>query len=55
MKIGDLVIDKRGDIGIVTYDYRQSKLPQPHVLVQWCNGVSNSIHIRNLEVLDENR
>ena len=55
MKIGDLVIDKRGDIGIITYDYRQSKLPQPHVWVHWRNGVSNSIHIRNLEVINGSR
>ena len=55
MKVGDLVIDKRGDIGIITYDYRQSKSPQPHVSVHWRNGVTNSIHIRNLEVISESR
>ena len=55
MQVGDLVKDKRGDVGIITYDYRQSKSPQPHVLVYWSNGVTNPQHIHHLEVINEDR
>jgi len=52
MKVGDLIKDKRGRMGIVTHDYRlSSRPPQPHVWVHWCNGASNSVHIRHLEVV----
>lgn len=58
MQVGDLVRDKRGDIGIIIFDYRQGfdrygtkQYPQPHVWVHWCCGVSNTTHIRHLETV----
>lgn len=58
IKIGSLVKDKRGNIGIVTNDlphsvYNRSR--QSHVRVHWTHlGLGTeelSIHIRNLEVI----
>jgi len=52
MKVGDLIKDKRDKVGIITHDYRlHPDRPQPHVWVEWCNGASNSVHIRHLELV----
>ena len=58
MQIGDLVKDSRGNVGIITFDWRQGftmqgrkQEPQPHVWVHWCDGGANSVHIRHLEAI----
>ena len=52
MKIGNLVRDAYGSVGvIIKYSERSNK----HVWVQWCAGDRCTVHVRNLEVLDERR
>mgnify|MGYP003133434753 FL=1 len=52
MKIGNLVRDAYGSLGIII---KYSKVSSRHVWVQWCAGDSCTVHIRNLEVIDERR
>ncbi len=52
MKIGNLVRDAYGSLGIITKYSERNRL---HVWVQWCAGDSCTVHIRNLEVIDEGR
>jgi|9_EtaG_2_1085328.scaffolds.fasta_scaffold121504_2 hypothetical protein len=52
MKIGNLVRNAYGNLGIITKYSERSRF---HVWVQWCAGDHHTIHVRNLEVLDEGR
>ena len=52
MKIGNLVRNDYGSLGIII---KYSKVSSWHVWVQWCAGDFGTVHIRNLEVLDERR
>jgi len=49
MKIGDLVKDKRGNIGIITK--RRSDKWHNHVWVAFCYGSYHTVHKKHLEVV----
>ena len=48
MKVGDLVKNAYGNIGIIT---KRSERSNRHVWVQWCVGNHHTVHVRNLEVV----
>ena len=52
MKVGDLVNDKHGNMGIIT---KQMRHHNRHVWVQWCCGGGFVVNTRYLEVINESR
>ena len=52
MKVGDLVKDRHGNVGIITKGYWGN---HKHWWVHWTQGSSNTIHERWLEVINEDR
>ena len=53
MKIGDLVRNAYGSIGVITK--RKEGTPRFRVWVQWAAGDHSPEHVANLEVINENR
>ena len=52
MKIGDLVRNAYGSIGVITNRHESLRF---RVWVQWTAGDHSPEHVANLEVINENR